>query len=73
MHGDAYAAAAAYTLRRRLQADALLERAAVLMNEGRGDEAELILAQREDIMRGRDHGRVRAARGADSVRASARR
>lgn len=49
-----YTAAVAYALRKRLQSDALLQRAAVLMDEGKIIEAELILAQRDELMRGRE-------------------
>ena len=52
MSTEAYIEVMAYNLRRRLQAEELFHRATQLTLEGRSLEAELILAQRDAIMRG---------------------
>lgn len=52
MSTDAYIEVVAYNIRRRLQAEQLIQRATQLELEGRRLEAELILAQRDAIMRG---------------------
>ena len=52
MSTEAYIEVVAYNIRRRLQAEELIQRATQLELEGRSLEAELILAQRDAIMRG---------------------